>query len=85
VQKGMSAVLPIATAKADICPGACLLSPRKRTYAAQTGMSAKGHKRTSHSQHFGSNRVRFSQAPPEPGDKARRRMSRTHNSRLPLV
>ena len=42
VQKGMSAVLPIATAKADICPGACLLYPRKRTCAAQTVMSALG-------------------------------------------
>jgi hypothetical protein len=41
-QQAMSALPPIATAKADICPGACLLCTRKRTRAAQLGMSAKG-------------------------------------------
>jgi hypothetical protein len=46
VQNGMSALPPIATAKADICPRSCLLYPRKRTYAVQLGMSALGQKRT---------------------------------------
>ena len=48
VQNVMSALPPIATAKADICPGACLLYPRKRTCAVQLLMSALEHKRTSH-------------------------------------
>jgi hypothetical protein len=38
VQKGMSALPPIATAKAD--------NPRERTCAVQPAMSALGHKRT---------------------------------------
>src|SRR5262249_49198476 len=47
LQKAMSALPPIATAKADIRKRSCLLYPQKRTCAVQTGMSAKGHKRTS--------------------------------------
>src|SRR5262245_13122618 len=47
VQKSMSALHPIATAKADIGVLSCPLYPRKRTHAAQQRMSAKGHKRTS--------------------------------------
>src|SRR5262245_6167551 len=46
VQNGMSALPPIATAKADIRKRSCLLSLRKRTCAVQLGMSALGHKRT---------------------------------------
>ena len=42
VQKGMSALPPIATAKADMTIAACLLYPRKRTCAVQLGMSALG-------------------------------------------
>ena len=38
----MSALLAIATAKADISPGSCPLCPRKRTCAVQLGMSAFG-------------------------------------------
>ena len=41
-QKAMSALPPIATAKADIGRLSCLLYPRKRTCAVQLGMSAKG-------------------------------------------
>src|SRR5262245_2929433 len=47
VHNGMSALPPIATAKADIRNRSCLLCPRKRTCAAQRGMSALGQKRTS--------------------------------------
>jgi len=43
----MSAFPPIATAKADIGNPSCLLYPGERTCAAQTVMSALGHKRTS--------------------------------------
>src|SRR5215510_13059432 len=43
----MSALPPIATAKADSRKGSCLLYPRKRTCAVQSGMSAKGQKQTS--------------------------------------
>src|SRR5262245_53749399 len=43
----MSALSPIATAKADIRKRSCLLYPRKRTCATQQPMSAKGQKRTS--------------------------------------
>ena len=39
----MSALPPIATAKADIRNSPCLLYPRKRTCAVQLGMSALGH------------------------------------------
>src|SRR5262245_26781194 len=45
-QKGMSALPPIETAKADSGKRSCLLYPRKRTCAVQSGMSALGHKRT---------------------------------------
>ena len=41
-QKGMSALHPKATVKADIRNGSCLLYPRKRTCAVQLAMSAKG-------------------------------------------
>jgi hypothetical protein len=40
--KLMSALPPIATVKADIRNGSCLLYPRKRTCAVQLEMSAKG-------------------------------------------
>src|SRR5262245_21478527 len=40
VQQAMSALPPIATAKADMCKWSCLLYPRKQTCAAQTVMSA---------------------------------------------
>src|SRR5215471_9669993 len=46
-QQGMSALPPIAPAKADSRKRSCLLYRRKRTCAAQDCMSAKGHKRTS--------------------------------------
>src|SRR6478672_5109510 len=46
LQKAMSAITPIATAKADIRNRSCLLYPRKRTYAVQLTMSALGQKRT---------------------------------------
>ena len=46
-QKAMSALPPIATAKADILNRLCLLSPQKRTCAVQGHMSAMGQKRTS--------------------------------------
>jgi hypothetical protein len=45
-QKAMSALPPIATAKANIGKTRCLLYPRKRTCAAQQPMSATGQKRT---------------------------------------
>jgi len=45
LQKAMSALPPIATAKADIRKRSCLLYPQKRTCAVQTGMSAKGSAR----------------------------------------
>jgi hypothetical protein len=47
LQQGMSALPPIATAKADIRKTPCLLYPRKRTCAVQSAMSALGQKRTS--------------------------------------
>ena len=40
LQQAMSALPPIATAKADMCLRSCLLYPRKRTCAVQKGMSA---------------------------------------------
>src|SRR5262245_19264813 len=46
VQNVMSALPPIATAKADIRKRSCLLYPRKQTCALQLRMSAKGQKRT---------------------------------------
>jgi hypothetical protein len=45
-QNGMSALPPIATAKADFGEPSCLLCPQKRTDAVQNEMSAKGQKRT---------------------------------------
>src|SRR5215831_3338890 len=42
----MSALPPIATAKADICPRSCPLYPQKRTCAVHSAMSALGQKRT---------------------------------------
>src|SRR5262245_22561178 len=50
VQKGMSALPPIATAKADCRKGSCLLYSRKRTCAAHSLMSALGQKRTNATQ-----------------------------------
>src|SRR5262245_5354952 len=46
LQKAMSALPPIATAKADIRKPSCLLYPRKRTCAAHKLMSALGQKQT---------------------------------------
>jgi hypothetical protein len=43
VQNAMSALPPIATAKADIRYKLCLLSPGKRTCAVQLAMSAMGN------------------------------------------
>jgi hypothetical protein len=48
VQKGTSALPPIATAKADSRKRSCPFYPRKRTCAVQLQMSAMGQKRTSH-------------------------------------
>jgi len=45
-QKSMSALVPVATAKADMSLASCPLFPRKRTCALQSQMSAKGQKRT---------------------------------------
>jgi hypothetical protein len=45
VQKGMSALPPIATAKADFRKRSCLLNTRKRTSALHSAMSALGQKR----------------------------------------
>src|SRR5262245_12569415 len=45
-QQGMSALPPIATAKADMPKWSCLLYPQKRTCAVHYPMSALGHKRT---------------------------------------
>src|SRR5262245_6647655 len=42
----MSALPPIATAKADFRKRPCLLYPQKRTCAVQPGMSALGQKQT---------------------------------------
>jgi len=42
VHKAMSALPPIATAKADIRKWSCLLYPRKQTCAVQRLMSALG-------------------------------------------
>jgi hypothetical protein len=46
-QQVMSALLPIATAKADICASSCPLYPRKQTCAVRQCMYALGQKRTS--------------------------------------
>src|SRR5262245_41004956 len=47
LQNVMSALHPIATAKAKFRESSCLLYPRKRKCAVQLGMSALGQKRTS--------------------------------------
>jgi len=46
VQQSMSALPPLATAKADPRKRSCPLHPQKRTCAVQLGMSALGQKRT---------------------------------------
>jgi hypothetical protein len=46
-QQAMSALYPIATAKADMPQWSCPLYPKKQTCAVQLGMSALGQKRTS--------------------------------------
>ena len=46
LQNGMSALPRIATAKADMRKWSCPLCLRKRTFAVQQPMSAKGQKRT---------------------------------------
>jgi hypothetical protein len=46
VQQPMSALLPIATAKANSRNRPCPLYPQERTCAMQLRMSALGHKRT---------------------------------------
>src|SRR5262249_32553662 len=46
MQEPMSALPPIATAKADFRKPACPLYPQKRTCAVQLAMSALGQKRT---------------------------------------
>jgi hypothetical protein len=48
LQQAMSALPPIATAKAKFRKASCLLYPRKQTCAVQEAMSALGQKRTSH-------------------------------------
>src|SRR5262249_58349307 len=45
LQQAMSALHPIATAKANFRKGPCPLYPRKRTCPVQLGMSAMGQKR----------------------------------------
>src|SRR5262249_39889074 len=45
-QHSMSALPPIATAKADFPQKSCPLYPRKRTFAVHKRMSALGQKRT---------------------------------------
>jgi len=52
MQKAMSALPPIATAKADIRKTPCLLYPRKQTCAVHQPMSALGQKRTCAAQHI---------------------------------
>jgi len=47
LQQAMSALPPIATAKAKFRKRACPLYPRKRTCAMQWPMSALGQKQTS--------------------------------------
>ena len=53
VHKRMSALPPIATAKADSRGRSCLLYPRKRTCAPRKLMSALGQKRTHAVQRIG--------------------------------
>src|SRR5262249_14277969 len=54
LQQAMSALHPIATAKADSRKGSCPLYTRKRTCAVQLEMSALGQKRTHAAQQKGS-------------------------------
>src|SRR5262249_54311967 len=54
LQQAMSALHPIATAKANFRKGPCPLYPQKRTCAVQQRMSALGHKRTHAAQQKGS-------------------------------
>src|SRR5215831_14933642 len=54
VHQLMSALPPIATAKADIGKPSCLLYPRKQTCAVHQPMSALGQKRTHAPQQKGS-------------------------------
>ena len=46
LQKAMSALPPIATAKADMTVCGCLLYPQKQTCAVRYALSALGQKRT---------------------------------------
>src|SRR5262245_23295815 len=48
VQKGMSALLPIATVKSDFGKPSCLLCLRKRTCAMHQPMSAMGEQSYQH-------------------------------------
>jgi hypothetical protein len=48
LQRAMSALPLIATAKADFRKRSCLLYPRKQTCAVRPAMSALGQKRTLH-------------------------------------
>src|SRR5262249_25705087 len=57
LQKAMSALPPITTAKADIRKRPCPLYPQKRTCAVQLGMSALGQKRTHATQQTAVGRV----------------------------
>ncbi len=63
-QKAMSALPPIATAKAGIRKRSCPLYPRKQTCVAQPEMSALGQKRTSlrSSRPFPTNEIEIVQA-----------------------
>src|SRR5262249_28364691 len=63
VQKPMSALPPIATAKADFRKRSCLLYPRKRTCAVRLAMSALGQKRTHATQQLQHQAERLLQRP----------------------
>jgi hypothetical protein len=54
VQKGTSALPPIATAKPDSRKRSCPLYPQKRTCAVQLGMSVLGQKRISQRHRYSS-------------------------------
>ena len=71
VQNGMSALPPIATAKADSRKGACPLYPRKRTGAVQWSMSALGQKRTHAPQQKGRYSITSSARARRDGDTVR--------------
>ena len=69
LQKGMSALPPIATAKADSRKSPCPLYRRKRTCAVQLAMSAMGQKRTlGHLLPFREQRSRAGQDDPDFGE-----------------